>query len=73
MKNKKIQNDPYDELEAADRRLLAELERIVDRLPPHMFGDVVGIGDPEDAISTIRQGPGDVALPFLIFVDTRLN
>jgi hypothetical protein len=73
MKNKKTQKDSHDALETMDRRLLRELERIVDGLPPRMFGDLLDTGFLEGENATAVQGSGGVALPFLIFIDTRLN
>jgi hypothetical protein len=71
MKGKRIQIDPPDASEALEQKLLAELEEMVEGLPPHLFGDVVGTGSDEPRILVRRRG--DVLLPFLILVDTRLN
>jgi hypothetical protein len=71
MKAKRIQSDPPDAPEALERKLLAELEEMVEGLPPHLFGDVVGTGFDDSRIVVRRRG--DVLLPFLILVDTRIN
>ena len=55
--------------DALDRKLLAELEEMVEGLPPHLFGDALT----SDGGPIVVYRGGDVALPFLIFVDTRLN
>ena len=71
MKNKRMDLVPPDALEAEDRKLLAELEEMVEDLPPHLFGDVTGTGS--DAGPFVIRPSEDVALPFLILVDTRIN
>ena len=71
MKTKRIEIDPSERLEIADRKLLAELEEMVEDLPPHLFGDIVGTGSSTGPF--VIRGRSDEALPFLILVDTRIN
>lgn len=71
MKAKRIEVTTPEQLEAVDRKLLAELLEMVEGLPPSLFGDVIPKGS--DAGPFVIRPRGDVALPFLILVDTRLN
>lgn len=71
MKDKKIRIEAPDTPEALDRKLLAELEEMVEGLPPYLFGDTVDTGSNDVRTVVVRRG--DVLLPFLILVDTRLN
>jgi hypothetical protein len=72
MRRNKQQDDAMEQPVAEELQLLAELEQLVDRLPPHYFAEVVG-SLPVPTDGSVMRGRGDDAMPFLLLIDTRLN